>query len=133
MEKVNLNEKAYQEMKQFVSNLPKAGSIDFQDIEEKQTVILNTKRLSGEYELEWGYYTCDDSPALFIMRDNIIQATASVNVGGISCSLKDNLILLKGWGENEGLPEALEDAGVVRLTGNKVKTGFCYALEAEII
>ena len=97
-------------------------------------VRLKTKYLpEGEYELCWDRYLNGNGRSLRIEKDGKFEIMASINVEGISCSLKDNLILLKGWGENKGLPEALEDAGIVKLTGNKVKTGVCYALEAEII
>ncbi|WP_414463349.1 hypothetical protein [Hyphomicrobium sp. DY-1] len=43
--------------------------------------------------------------------------------------LDDNQVWLKGWGENEGVPEALEKAGVVTRTGEKSATGFA---EAEL-
>lgn len=42
-------------------------------------------------------------------------------------------VFLKGWSENEGIPEALVKAGVVELTGRKVKTGYCEALEAKLL
>ena len=42
-------------------------------------------------------------------------------------------VFLKGWADNEGIPEALERAGIVELTGRKVKTGFCEALEAKVL
>lgn len=39
---------------------------------------------------------------------------------------------LKGWGGNEGLPEALAAAGVVTLTGRTFPTGFVKAVHAEL-
>jgi len=42
-------------------------------------------------------------------------------------------VWLKGWSENEGLPEALEAAGVVRLTGKSTPVGFSHAQEAEVL
>lgn len=57
--------------------------------------------------------------------------TATVNipeaVPGEGC------VFLKGWAENEGIPEALVKAGVVTLTGRKIATGMCAADEAKII
>ena len=41
-------------------------------------------------------------------------------------------VWLKGWSENEGLPEALERWGIVKLTGRKHRTGRCEALHAEL-
>ena len=42
-------------------------------------------------------------------------------------------VFLKGWSENEGIPEALVKAGIVNLTGNTVKTGYCVAQEAKLL
>lgn len=39
---------------------------------------------------------------------------------------------LKGWSENEGVPQALVDAGVVTLTGKRHRTGHAEAEHAEL-
>lgn len=36
-------------------------------------------------------------------------------------------VWLKGWSENEGIPEALEKAGIVQLTGAQHSTGYTFA------
>lgn len=41
-------------------------------------------------------------------------------------------VWLKGWSENDGVPEALVRAGVVTLTGQTHRTGFCAAHHAEL-
>lgn len=41
-------------------------------------------------------------------------------------------IWIKGWFENEGLPQALVDAGVVTLTGRRHSTGHAQAQHAEL-
>ena len=41
-------------------------------------------------------------------------------------------VWLKGWSENSGVPQALESAGVVRLTGRTQSTGFVMAHHAEL-
>lgn len=46
---------------------------------------------------------------------------ATVNLG--MEPLGEGCVFLKGWSENEGLPEALEVAGLVKLTGRRVATG----------
>jgi hypothetical protein len=59
-------------------------------------------------------------------------ATATVNAPEIP--LKQNEILLKGWSENTGLPEVLEEAGIVRLTGREVPMSqWANALVAEYL
>ena len=42
-------------------------------------------------------------------------------------------VALKGWSENSGLPEALERAGIVKLTQIKLAVGFAEAVVAEIV
>ena len=44
----------------------------------------------------------------------------------------DGCVWLKGWSENEGVPEALVAAGVVKLTGRKQASGFVDAVEAKL-
>jgi hypothetical protein len=41
-------------------------------------------------------------------------------------------VWLKGWSENEGVPEALAAAGIVTLTGRRHPTGFCEAQHADL-
>jgi hypothetical protein len=45
----------------------------------------------------------------------------------------DDCVFLKGWSENIGLPEALVKAGVVDLTGRKIRAGHCKAVEARLL
>ena len=42
-------------------------------------------------------------------------------------------VFLKGWSENEGIPEALVSAGIVKLTGKTIPTGYCKAQEAQLL
>ena len=41
-------------------------------------------------------------------------------------------VWLKGWGENEGVPEAMQAAGLLTLTGRVWPTGFVEAQEAAL-
>lgn len=41
-------------------------------------------------------------------------------------------VWLKGWSENEGIPEALAKAGIVILTGRTWETGYTEAHHAEL-
>jgi hypothetical protein len=43
-----------------------------------------------------------------------------------------NSLWLKGWSENAGVPEALQAAGIVRLTGRTCSNGFVTAQHAEL-
>lgn len=41
-------------------------------------------------------------------------------------------VWLKGWDTNEGVPEALQAAGLVKLTGRTVRAGYAKAVHAEL-
>lgn len=45
----------------------------------------------------------------------------------------EGCVWLKGWEENEGIPQALVERGIVRLTGQTCNTGFCEAIEARLL
>lgn len=80
-------------------------------------------------------YTNNGSPALELVdpRNDEPWFVATVNLPDQPPA--PGCVWLKSWSENEGLPEALERAGVVRLTGRQVKVGDfdAYAQEAELI
>lgn len=46
---------------------------------------------------------------------------------------KPGHVWLKGWSENEGVPAALEEAGLVELTGREWPTGFTRAVEGRLL
>lgn len=50
-----------------------------------------------------------------------------------SDDIKENQFYAKTWEENEGFMEQLEKAGIIKILGKKVKTGFCEAVLCEII
>ena len=58
------------------------------------------------------------------------QFTATVALDELPA---DGCVFLKGWSENEGIPEALVKAGIVELTGRTVPTGYCEAVEAKLL
>jgi len=41
-------------------------------------------------------------------------------------------VWLKGWSENDGVPDALVRAGIVTLTGHTFRMGYCEAQHAEL-
>ncbi len=63
-------------------------------------------------------------------EDGMPVATATVNVP--EATLTEGEVLLKGWSENEGLPEVLEQAGLVELTGMYIPVGFVRAQVARL-
>lgn len=63
-------------------------------------------------------------PALRLIdaEDGSPIATATVNLPDVA--LGGNQVLVKDWSENEGMLAALTEAGVVKPTGETVRTGF---------
>ena len=59
------------------------------------------------------------------------QQVYSVNLPELP--LPENHVWLKGWSEGEGVPQALQDAGIVKLTGYKASTGYVVADEAVLL
>ena len=94
-------------------------------------VHIKTKYMDEDVLLEFAKYengriairalTEQGEPA-FVATVNIPQATPA-----------EGCVFLKGWSENEGIPEALVKEGVVELTGRKIATGMCAADEAKIL
>jgi len=76
-----------------------------------------------------GFYG-EGAVALMIESDRGREAVATVNIPEID--LPDEQIILKDWSENEGIPEALEKAGLIVLTGESVPTGFVLAPIAKM-
>ena len=58
-------------------------------------------------------------------------AYATVNIP--EYFLEENEIIIKSYSENEGMLDALEEAGVIKKTGKAVNTGYVFADIAEYI
>lgn len=58
-----------------------------------------------------------------------LEATATVN---IDHPVAPTHVWLKGWGENEGLPETLSKTGILTLTGETVPVGGHDGTEAQL-
>lgn len=71
----------------------------------------------------------DGSPCYMVVSDRRSQMTASVCM---SIPPSTGCFWVKSWSENEGLLEALLDAGLVKLTGQIQKQGFITASECEL-
>lgn len=80
-----------------------------------------------------GKYPYDGSNFLVSSPGTPDQQTYSVCMGDSGAPNLPGHVWLKGWSENEGAPEALEAAGLVRLTGATWPTGYVEAQEAEIL
>jgi hypothetical protein len=84
-------------------------------------------------DVEIGKYLADDSIALRITDNGMPVATATVCLVKSGVPVEAGKVWLKGWGENEGIPEALEKAGIVKLTGKAFTVGYGKALEADLL
>lgn len=78
------------------------------------------------YLLTGSLYQADRSPALQLSKDGEPWMT-------LTCCLPEHAlahgqVLIKSWGENEGVAENLIESGVLIDTGERVPTGFCEAM-----
>lgn len=64
--------------------------------------------------------------------ERLAVATVNIYRPGVK-ETGPGFVWLKGWSENEGIPEALEKAGIVKRTGETFLTGFVKAELAEIL
>ena len=78
-------------------------------------------------------YPHDDSTALISSPGTPDQQTYTVCLWDPPPPLREGHVWLKGWSENEGVPEALEEAGLVELTGETWPTGYVEAQEAKLV
>lgn len=97
----------------------KKYKIDMPYIEEDELVVLRF----GKYQ--------DGSVAIQGFTD-LGEALFTATVC-IDTPAKPNHVWLKSWGENEGLPEALEKARILMRTGLTRKCGYAYAEEAILL
>ena len=79
-----------------------------------------------------GFYH-DGSTALIIYSDRGKEATATVCLAPEGPTPDEGFVWLKGWSGNEGLPEALEEAGILKRTGETCPTGHVHAELAELL
>lgn len=95
--------------------------------------IGGAKYFSGG-EVSFAKYGVDDTVAIMINDPHTGErlAVASVNLEEADLPSPKH-VWLKGWSENEGVPEALEKAGIIKRTGETKQTGFCQAELAEIL
>jgi hypothetical protein len=72
-----------------------------------------------------------DRVAIQLSQDHEPLCTATVNIPEYPLGTKE--VLIKDWSENEGVFEALLEAGIVKDTGKAVRTGFVIAHVAELL
>lgn len=88
---------------------------------------------TGDYDLYASKYEYGGT-ALMAINPNSggREFVASVFMEGLVPE-DENTIWLKGWSENEGIPEELEGHGVIEFTGKTAQAGFATAHEAVIL
>ena len=84
-------------------------------------VLLLTKTIDGKDEPPWDHEWEGDQ-----------FATASVNLAD-EPKLDPNEVFIKNWMENEGILEALVEAGIIKDTGHTIPTGHVFANVCTII
>ena len=93
-------------------------------------IHIKTKYLDEEAILEFGKYSNGSISIELYSSDWEPLAKATVALDELPT---EGCVFLKGWSENEGIPECLVKAGIVELTGKKIQTGYVEALEAKLL
>ena len=93
-------------------------------------VPIKSKYINETVELEFKLYANGSTAIVATSLEYEPMFTATV---ALEETPKPGYVFLKGWSENEGIPEALVSAGIVELTGKTVKAGFCEAQEAKLL
>jgi hypothetical protein len=76
-------------------------------------------------------YEADHSPAIRIVAEDG-EPLAMATVCLVDAPPPDGHVWLKGWTENDGIPEALQAAGVLRLTERCERVGMALAVLGEL-
>lgn len=83
--------------------------------------------------IQFGRYQSGEIAMQIVSPDGEPEATATVSLVPYGAEHPgEHGVWLKGWSENEGVPAALEKAGIVTLTGRTHFTGYTEALHAEL-
>ena len=93
-------------------------------------IKVKAKYIKGEVDLVFGHYQDGSTAIRAFSLDGEPMFTATVALDEVPPA---GHVFLKGWSENEGIPESLVSAGIVKLTGRTIPTGYCEAFEAELL
>jgi len=93
-------------------------------------INVNAKYVKGKVELHFSKYGNGSIAIQALSLSGEPEFVATVALDELP---SENHVFLKGWSENEGIPEALEKAGIVKRTGRKIPTGYCEAEEALLL
>ena len=80
-----------------------------------------------------GKYPADGTTVLVSGMGTEDQQVYTVCLAHDPAPTGKDIVWLKDWSENEGVPEALVEAGIVELTGAHWPTGFVAAKEARLL
>lgn len=95
-------------------------------------VEIEAKYTQGPAKLVFGQYSNGRvAIQLLDVEDESPLSVPTVNIP--EYDLAPGHVLLKGWSENEGMPAALERAGIVKRTGELVSSGFVQAEVAKLL
>lgn len=78
-------------------------------------------------------YPADNTIALVANHGTSDQQVYTVCLAHDPAPTGDKIVWLKDWSENEGVPEALVEAGIIELTGAEWPTGYVNAKEAKLL
>lgn len=87
--------------------------------------IQGTKYSDGIIDLHFRTYTNGRISIEGVSLNNESMFRATVNIPEVD--VPESHVLLKGWEENQGIPEALMQLGVVGPVLENIPTGYCVA------
>ena len=88
----------------------------------EHTININAKYVKGETQLHFMKYA---NGSIAIQGLSLYGEPMFIATVALDELPPKGHVFLKGWSENEGIPESLENAGIVKLTGRKIPTGYC--------
>ncbi len=98
----------------------------------EKTIRLKTKYVDENVVLKRRVYQ-NGTTAIQAYSKEDMEPVAVLTVALEDAKPNEGCVFLKGWSENEGVPEALVKEGVVELTGRDAATGFVVAQEAKLL
>lgn len=90
-----------------------------------------TKHSTVEMEPKVSWYMEDGGLSISLVSKERGEPCLTATVA-LDRAPRESHVYLKEWGENEGVPEALVEAGIVTLTGGFQLVGYATALEAKL-
>jgi len=93
-------------------------------------ITINTRYIKGEVELNFAKY---QNGSTAIQAFNLFGEPEFVATVTLDEVPPKGHVFLKGWSENEGIPDSLVKAGIVELTGRLIPTGYVEAQEARLL